>query len=74
MYSVDAERRGVVRRKARGKEGAGEAGGEQKGGRAGGDVCPNAVFFPEIAITQMRCWLEAWCVSVCLCTYICASV
>lgn len=21
-------------------------------------MCPNAVFFPEIAITQMRCWPE----------------
>lgn len=45
--------------RARGKEAAGEA-----GGRAGGNVCPNVVFFPEIAITQMRCWLEQRCVLV----------
>lgn len=30
---------------------------------------PNAVFFPEIAITQMRCWLEGRCVSIFLCMY-----
>ena len=29
-------------------------------------MCPNAVFFPEIAITQMRCWLEGRYLSVCL--------
>lgn len=44
--------------------------GAEKGGGAGGNVCPNAVFFPEIAITQMRCWLEGRCTSVrfaCIC-------
>lgn len=58
MHSVNAEeRRGVVTRK--GQREGGSMGGR---GRAGGDVCPNVVFFPEIAITQMRCWLEHRCV------------
>lgn len=52
----------------------GRQGGEEKGERARGDVRPNAVFSPEIAITQMRCWLEGRCVSASPCVRMCISI
>ena len=63
MYSVDAEKR--QRRGGRPEEKREQRGRER--GKAGGEACPNAVRFPEIAVTQIRCRLEGKCVFVCLC-------
>ncbi|KAJ4934313.1 hypothetical protein JOQ06_007111 [Pogonophryne albipinna] len=63
MYSVDAEKR--QRRGGRPEEKREQRGRER--GKAGGEACPNAVRFPEIAVTQMQAGRKAQSVVLWLC-------
>lgn len=58
----------IVRMQERKRAGDKKGPGGKKRGCWGEEVnvCPNVVFFPEIAITQMRCWLEGRRASVSL--------
>lgn len=56
MVTIEKMRRGDKERPTR--EGVSRGRRQQRGVRPGGNECPDVMFFPEIAITQMRCWLE----------------